>query len=493
MKSIFIAAAAVGLSAASVSAADIAARPYTKAPLAPATSWTGFYLSGGGGYGIANQTVNAIDPSSGPGAQIDSGLKGYFGTVSAGYDYQFASHWVGGVFASYDVSDIHGTESLGYALANAPIVGRDKLNSTLAVGGRIGWLSDPKTLWFLSGGYSQAHFSSFGVAPLGFIGSAPAPDIGSRIGSRTVNGWFVGAGTESKLDFLPFLPGDNWFVRAEYRYAEYDRNTTPFLTSIGGSGPLLFGYNSAVQSVRTELVYKFNSGGGATYASPASIPVKAAVAAPNWTGFYVGGGGGYGFASVKQSLAIFGIGQTTGYDGGARGGFGTVSAGFDYQFTPRIVGGVLANYDFASIKGKFDSSLYISPQLGLTLEQKLKSSWAVGGRLGWLATPSTLTYVSAGYTEAEFDASTLALVGFPSGAIGGHTHQGYFLGSGLESKLDFLPGKNWSLKTEYRYVDYSAKSLDIGGAAFEFKPIVQTVRMELSYKFNALAPVVAKY
>jgi hypothetical protein len=29
--------------------------------------------------------------------------------------------------------------------------------------------------------------------------------------------------------------------------------------------------------------------------------------------------------------------------------------------------------------------------------------WAVGGRLGWLVTPTLLTYVSGGYTQARFN------------------------------------------------------------------------------------------
>jgi len=54
MKKLAFAAAALLLGTAGASAADMAARPYTKAPIAVAAvySWTGFYvgLSGGGAW-----------------------------------------------------------------------------------------------------------------------------------------------------------------------------------------------------------------------------------------------------------------------------------------------------------------------------------------------------------------------------------------------------------------------------------------------------------
>lgn len=53
MKKILLALTAVAAMTGSASAADLAARPYVKAPMAaPAPSWTGFYIFGGGGGGI---------------------------------------------------------------------------------------------------------------------------------------------------------------------------------------------------------------------------------------------------------------------------------------------------------------------------------------------------------------------------------------------------------------------------------------------------------
>ena len=58
-----VALLAVGTAA---NAADLARR-YTKAPepVAPAFSWTGFYLNGGGGYGIWSADGQATDAGTG--------------------------------------------------------------------------------------------------------------------------------------------------------------------------------------------------------------------------------------------------------------------------------------------------------------------------------------------------------------------------------------------------------------------------------------------
>jgi len=66
MKKFLVAAVgmmAVGLSAPA-SAADLAARPYTKAPppiVAPIYDWTGFYIGGNGGWAQNHNCVDFLD------------------------------------------------------------------------------------------------------------------------------------------------------------------------------------------------------------------------------------------------------------------------------------------------------------------------------------------------------------------------------------------------------------------------------------------------
>src|SRR5687768_9169409 len=74
-------------------AADMAARPYTKAPpavYAPIYNWTGFYIGGhvGGAFGGSD---NILAPGF-TGTNSNDGV--FMGGVQVGYDHQFAPNWV---------------------------------------------------------------------------------------------------------------------------------------------------------------------------------------------------------------------------------------------------------------------------------------------------------------------------------------------------------------------------------------------------------------
>jgi outer membrane immunogenic protein len=206
----------------------------------------------------------------------------------------------------------------------------------------------------------------------------------------------------------------------------------------------------------------------------ADMPVRAPYIAPvvtayNWTGCYIGAGGGYGMYNQDVSNSFFGPETLT---LGGRGWFGTAQVGCDYQVMPSIVIGAFGDWDFGSIKG---TSIFG--------DEKLSWSWAAGGRIGWVALPNLLAYVSGGYTEAHFDQINLDA----SDYIPATTYKGWFLGSGYEYGLGFMPGLFW--KTEYRFADYQAQTLPLvclGGCSdtFDSHKYVQTIRSELVYRFN---------
>ena len=219
------------------------------------------------------------------------------------------------------------------------------------------------------------------------------------------------------------------------------------------------------------------------YREAAVVPVVA-----NWTGFYVGAGGGYGTYNADTTTSgetIFGPFATDNGRAGGRGWFGTVQIGADYQWGSWVAG-IFADYDFSSIKGTIGE---LSGQ-GL-VPFKQNSAWAAGGRIGYLVVPQFLTYFSGGYTNARFAAGAETQGGAFSGVTWpDQNYSGYFLGSGTEYMI--APG--WFVKTEYRYSSYSSKTLAgaIGAPAAPFltainmtvKPQVQTIRSELVYKFN---------
>src|SRR5438445_11645300 len=92
-----VALVALGATAPAL-AADLAARPYTKAPppvMAPIYNWTGFYIGGHVGAAFGNDnTFNGLVGSSNNDAR-------FLGGVQGGFDYQFAPNWVLGAEAQY--------------------------------------------------------------------------------------------------------------------------------------------------------------------------------------------------------------------------------------------------------------------------------------------------------------------------------------------------------------------------------------------------------
>jgi len=265
-------------------------------------------------------------------------------------------------------------------------------------------------------------------------------------------------------------------------------------------------------------------GASAQAADLRRMPMKAAPPPPvySWTGCYVGIGAGYGMSNQEHALVTVqplpGIPAGTNFvDGvtqGGRGWLATAQVGCDFQFAGPFGGnwliGAFADYDWTNIKGRHTGgNVNIGLQAG---DEKIRSAWSVGGRIGWLINPMLLTFISAGYTEARFgdvnyNATVFPFIGRPTGLqLPGRTYQGWFLGSGVEYGIDWLlPGLFW--KTEYRFADYrgrddvvlctsAALCGVVGATAFAERthPYVQTVRSELVYRFNwGKGPVAARY
>jgi outer membrane immunogenic protein len=240
----------------------------------------------------------------------------------------------------------------------------------------------------------------------------------------------------------------------------------------------------------------------------AKAPLRAAPVAyaPTWTGCYVGGGGGYGLFDIEtQQVNIpTGLPLNRSVDQGGRGWIGTLQAGCDYQFpigANQFVFGAFGDYNFSNMRGDFTGD---GRQVGLESNtEKVDWYWAIGGRIGWLVNPQTLTYFSGGYTEAHRTGfgSYLNVVNVPVGVgLSGGTNKGWFLGSGIEHTVGWIPGLTW--KTEYRFSEFDRRDNAefvtatgvLTGNVSRDKMFTQTVTSTLSYRFNwGGTPVVAKY
>lgn len=267
MKKLALAAVSLAAFSGSAVAADLAARPYAKAPPPPVAvaSWTGCYIAGGGGYGLWNQENTTYDVTTTPRTQLTAtttaGGRGYFGTVGGGCDYQFqAANWqvVIGAFGDYDFASMKGNVAEPFF----PAYGYEKLDNQWSIGGRVGVLITPNLLTYFSAGYTEAHYNSYNLLNASLANGPIGAPLGNYIGGQTYSGYFLGAGDEYALNFLPGL-----FWKTEYRFSDLDTQTNPIRVT-GTAAPTAFAVDSHkyIHTVRSELVYRFNWGGGGVVA-----------------------------------------------------------------------------------------------------------------------------------------------------------------------------------------------------------------------------------
>ena len=255
MKKFLLALTAVVAMTGAASAADLAARQYVKAPIAPPPpSWTGFYIFGGGGGGIwdADSHVNATVTGTPLSIDSRSGGDGWFGTVGLGYDWQFNSNWVFGLFADGQFGSLRGNVNDPFLVAGG-VTGRIKMEDAWAAGVRFGYLVAPNVYSYVNAGYSGSHWS--GTTLLGNFTGTP---VGAHTNSFNANGWFVGGGVENNLNIFG-ITAPGWFMKTEYRAAYYDRKSLTEFTDVGNIPTGLdISFKPWVQTISTSLVYRFN-------------------------------------------------------------------------------------------------------------------------------------------------------------------------------------------------------------------------------------------
>ena len=140
----------IALGMAPASAADLAARPYTKAPpmISPVYDWSGFYIGANGGWGNQRNCWAATDAAfnfiGNEGCHdTDGGVAG--GQI--GYRWQSAS-WVFGLEAQGDWAGLRGSnESLFFP----GFTNRSKMDAFGLFTGQVGWAWN-NTLLYVKGG-----------------------------------------------------------------------------------------------------------------------------------------------------------------------------------------------------------------------------------------------------------------------------------------------------------------------------------------------------
>ena len=199
--------------------------------------------------------------------------------------------------------------------------------------------------------------------------------------------------------------------------------------------------------------------------------VRPVIAYYNWTGFYVGINGGYGFGKSDWSAVPTASNKPKGPLIG-----GTI--GYNYQ-VGSIVYGLEGDFDWADVKGSANCAV------GVVCETQNRWLATFRGRVGY-AFDRWLPYVTGGGAYGNVRAN----VNVPIAGVtvsSSSDRLGWTLGAGLE--YAFL--SNWSAKIEYLYVDLG--SFDTGPA-----PIVNNVsfkenivRAGINYKFSG--PIFSRF
>ena len=237
MKKFLLATAALIALGAPALAADMAARPYTKAPppiAAPIYNWTGFYIGGHVGAAFGNDNAfNGLVVGSNNDAR-------FLGGVQAGFDYQFAPNWLIGIEGQY--SWLSGN-SVNAVFPNGYVYANDR-RGIGSVTGRLGYTWGP-ALVYAKGGYAWREGNTLGMT----IGGVPQAFATS---GNSKDGYTVGAGLE-------YLFAPNWSAKAEYQYYNFGNTTV----TAGPADTLGARFRNDEHSVKVGVNYRFGWGGPA--------------------------------------------------------------------------------------------------------------------------------------------------------------------------------------------------------------------------------------
>jgi outer membrane immunogenic protein len=186
----------------------------------------------------------------------------------------------------------------------------------------------------------------------------------------------------------------------------------------------------------------------------------------NWQGLYLGVNAGYGWGKDNATLrGLGGGGGTLSPDGWFGGG----QIGYNAQFNSLVLG-LEADLQRADIG---DTTVLSGGQTLVTTDIEWFST--VRGRLGYAAGPA-LVYVTGGWAFADLRQGVASPTTF---AWRDGWETGYTVGGGVE--WAFSP--NWSLKSEYLYVDLGNQTLSSPAGTYKTETDFHTARVGLNYRF----------
>ena len=404
MKKILLASAATAavVTGGPVHGADMALLPKAP-PRATAYGWTGAYIGGNVGVAVARDpTFHPIDIPTFGFEQFHLSPAGIVGGGQIGYNWQSAN-WVFGLEADFQGSAQRDSnnciqECVPRAL---PLVSlfehfTQKIDWFGTVRPRFGYTNGPALL-YVTGGLAYGRVSTdFNFL---FTGGAGGSSNFSAAGSfsDTKLGWTLGGGLETQLF-------GNWTGKIEYLFVD--------LGSVSGSATSTgatignFAVSSRVQDhvVRLGVNHKF---GDPIYISAPTArgvyKAAPAVAAYDWSGFYIGGNIGGSVARNSTEFTRHNGAGVLGHDErfylAPVGWVGGAQVGVNWQVAANFVLGAEADYQASGQKDSNNCIFFCDntpPAAATNISQKVTSFGTVRGRLGWTNAQS-LYYVTGGW------------------------------------------------------------------------------------------------
>lgn len=401
-------------------------------------NWSGFYIGASVGDAVGRNRTNERELNL-PHDVFNNEVfnlspSGFLGGIQGGFNWQMA-HWVAGVEGDLQWASQSDKTFCGNACGLYEETRIDqKLPWFATARGRFGYAVDT-VLFYGTAGLAVAKVETTAL-PYG----GPPPEYFPFGTSGTKSGWTAGAGIEAAV-------GGRWTAKIEYLYFDIGK------IAAGGhtGGPDSVGQiSSSIRDhiFRVGLNYRLgaqpqNDAASATFAETQSLH--------DWRGFYLGGNAGYGVARNDTSARFidFAGNPIETFVMSPAGGLVGAQAGYNWQHD-RWVFGVETDLQYS---GQSDQSCLTNCVGGhsLTVDQAMRWLGTARGRAGY-STGSSLFYLTAGLaygsvdTNGSFQVSRGSLLRSYGGSA---TKAGWVLGGGIETSI----AANWSIKTEYLYVD----------------------------------------
>jgi outer membrane immunogenic protein len=234
------------------SAADLGARPITKAPMAApiaAYDWSGFYIGAHIGgtsadkdWSVVPATVFAplgvVIPVPGAFSIGSHRAEGFIAGGQAGFNWQTGA-WVFGLEGQFSWTNADGE----HVCLGGVLTCRTEMNWMATAAGRVGYAFNNLLVYAKGGAAFVDEDHSI------FITGAPG--LGAATGSVTRTGWMVGAGLE--WGFTP-----NWSAKIEYNFMDFGDDTVTF--AFAGAPLINLNVDQQVHVVKGGINYRFNWG-----------------------------------------------------------------------------------------------------------------------------------------------------------------------------------------------------------------------------------------